>query len=196
MSSSLQAGRSLLCSSQADSSFIIIIVVVFSLDEEFSSSCLLLEWGNGSQGQPPGRLRIACGRQEEELKLCAPKLLIQSTKQSLSCLSSPKLHKNKPRLPSSFLAASSTSCRATLCPETLALGWERRGEAQPVPWLAPTEPHCALRASQQDIDVDRHLESLQEFHQCFVLFCTFHARGVIATLLWLCNSPTNGTGLL
>lgn len=196
MSSSLQAGRSLLCSSQADSFFI--IVVIFPLDEKFKSSCLLLGWGNDSQGAAPRRTQncLRQGSQEEEPKLCVPKLLVQSTKQSLSCLSFPKLHKNKPRLPPSFLAASSTSCRATLCPETLPLGWERRGEAQPVPWLAPTEPYFTLPTSQQDTDVDRHLESPQEFHQCFVLFCTFHARGVIITLLWLCNSPTNGTGLL
>lgn len=71
MSSSLQAGRSLLCSSQADSSFIIIIVVVvFPLDEEFSSSCLLLEWGNGSQGAAPRKAQDClwqAGRRAETL---------------------------------------------------------------------------------------------------------------------------------
>lgn len=135
------------------------------------------------------------GSQEEELKLCVSKLLIQSTKQSLSCLFFPKLHKNKPRLPPSFWQPAAHPAEQ---PCVLRLfHWAGKGEKlSPVPWLAPTELYFTLCASQQDIDVDRHLESLQEFHQCFVLFCAFHARGVITTLLWLCNSPTKGTGLL
>lgn len=141
---------------------------------------------------------LVAGSQEEQLKVCVSKLLIQSTKQSLSCLSFPKLHKNKPRLPPSSWQPAAHPAEQ---PCVLRLFHseeerERRGEAQPIPWLAPTAPYFTLCTSQQDIDVDRHLESLQEFHQCFVLFCTFHARGVITTLLWLCNSPTNSTGLL
>lgn len=67
---------------------------------------------------------------------------------------------------------------------------------QTVPWLAPTKPYFTLCTSQQDIDVDRHPESLQEFHQCFVLFYTFHAQGIINMLVGLCNSTANSVGLL
>lgn len=58
------------------------------------------EWQSGGSPQEDSELLVA-GSQEEQLKVCGSKLLIQSTKQSLSCLSFPKLHKNKPRLPPS-----------------------------------------------------------------------------------------------
>lgn len=67
---------------------------------------------------------------------------------------------------------------------------------QTIPWLAPTKPYFTLCTSQQDIDVDRHPESLQEFHQCFVLFYTFHVQGIINMLVGLCNSTANSVGLL
>lgn len=101
--------------------------------------------------------------------------------------------------PGSFilLAASTASCRATLCPETLPPGLGKKsGGAQAVPWLAPTEPYFTPCTSQQDVDADRHLESPQEFHQCFVLFYAFHARGIINMPLWLRNSAADGVGLL
>lgn len=88
--------------------------------------------------QQPDLERLVAGGQQEELKVCAPTLLMQSIKRGLSSLS-PKLHKHKSRLFHSF-GSQQHVLPSNLVSQGSSSGLAKRAEERsPFPsWLPPS----------------------------------------------------------